>query len=142
MPESGDVAEVEAVIESSAAAASAPAPSRADVGGAEEAAAGGTSGAEQASGRRQRRRADKERAKAARESAERRAPREPRAPRERGRVMSFFASVIAELRKVQWPDRETLVQASAVTVLFVAVAATYLGVLDALFSRLVNLLIT
>jgi preprotein translocase SecE subunit len=55
--------------------------------------------------------------------------------------MGFFASVIAELRKVQWPDRETLVQASAVTVLFVAVAAAYLGALDALFSWLVDQLI-
>ncbi len=55
--------------------------------------------------------------------------------------MSFFSSVIKELRKVQWPDRDTLVQASAVTLLFVAVAAAYLGVLDAIFSRLIDLLI-
>ena len=61
--------------------------------------------------------------------------------RERGAVMSFFSSVIKELRKVQWPDRDTLVQASAVTLLFVAVAAAYLGALDALFSRLIDLLI-
>jgi preprotein translocase subunit SecE len=136
VPESGDVAEVEAALEAGAAAASAPAPSRADVGRGAEAA-----GAEAEISRRERRRVDKERAKAARESAERRAPKEPTAPRERGRVMGFFASVIAELRKVQWPDRETLVQASAVTVLFVAVAAAYLGVLDALFSWLVDQLI-
>ena len=56
--------------------------------------------------------------------------------------MTFFASVISELRKVQWPDRDTLIQASAVTLLFVAVAATYLGVLDAIFGWLVDRLIT
>jgi preprotein translocase SecE subunit len=42
---------------------------------------------------------------------------------------------------VQWPDRETLVQASAVTLIFIAVAAAYLGALDALFSWLVQLVI-
>jgi preprotein translocase SecE subunit len=49
--------------------------------------------------------------------------------------------VIKEMRKVQWPDSDTLVQASVVTLLFVAVAAAYLGVLDAIFSRLIDLLI-
>ncbi|MBK5115792.1 MAG: preprotein translocase subunit SecE, partial [Thermoleophilia bacterium] len=80
-------------------------------------------------------------ARKARESAERRAPKEVKVERERNAVMAFFASVIAELRKVQWPDRDTLVQASAVTLLFVAVAATYLGVLDAIFAWLVDRLI-
>ena len=54
---------------------------------------------------------------------------------------TFFSSVFRELGKVQWPDRDTLVQASAVTLLFVAVAAAYLGALDALFSKLVDLVI-
>ncbi len=39
------------------------------------------------------------------------------------------------------PDRETLVQASAVTIVFVAVAAAYLGALDFIFSRLIQLII-
>src|SRR4029077_4884505 len=60
------------------------------------------------------------------------------AQRQRGGVIGFLASCWAELKKVQWPDRETLVQATAVTVLFVAVAAAYLGALDALFSYLVK----
>jgi len=52
--------------------------------------------------------------------------------------LGFLASCWAELKKVQWPDRDTLVQATAVTVIFVAVAATYLGVLDAVFNYLVK----
>jgi preprotein translocase SecE subunit len=56
----------------------------------------------------------------------------------RGGVIGFLLSCWAELKKVQWPDRETLVQATAVTVIFVAVAAAYLGALDALFSWLVK----
>ena len=58
--------------------------------------------------------------------------------RRRGAVIGFIASCWAELKKVQWPDRDTLVQASAVTIVFVAVAAAYLGALDALFSWMVD----
>jgi preprotein translocase SecE subunit len=56
----------------------------------------------------------------------------------RGGVIGFLLSCWAELKKVQWPDRETLVQATAVTIIFVAVAATYLGLLDAAFNWLVK----
>jgi preprotein translocase SecE subunit len=56
----------------------------------------------------------------------------------RGGVIGFLLSCWAELKKVQWPDRETLVQATAVTIIFVAVAAAYLGALDALFQWLVK----
>jgi preprotein translocase SecE subunit len=56
----------------------------------------------------------------------------------RGGVIGFLLSCWAELKKVQWPDRETLIQATAVTVIFVAVAAAYLGALDALFNWLVQ----
>jgi len=58
--------------------------------------------------------------------------------RQRGGVIGFLTSCWAELKKVQWPDRDTLVQATAVTIIFVAVAATYLGALDAAFSFLVK----
>jgi preprotein translocase SecE subunit len=58
--------------------------------------------------------------------------------RKRGPVMGFLASCVAELRRVQWPDRETLIQASAVTILFVFISAAYLGALDALFNLLVK----
>jgi len=58
--------------------------------------------------------------------------------RQRGGVIGFLVSCWAELRKVQWPDRETLVQATAVTVIFVAVAGAYLGALDSAFSFLIK----
>jgi preprotein translocase SecE subunit len=56
----------------------------------------------------------------------------------RGGVIGFLLSCWAELKKVQWPDREMLVQATAVTIIFVAVAAAYLGALDALFNWLIK----
>ncbi len=58
--------------------------------------------------------------------------------RQRGGVIGFLVSCWAELKKVQWPDRETLIQATAVTILFVAVAAVYLGALDAFFDFLIK----
>jgi preprotein translocase SecE subunit len=126
VPESADVLEAELAIQHGAEetpdeALEAPAPAKQD--------------------RRELRRQRKEAERRAKEQAARRAAKEPTTERERGAVMSFFSSVIKELRKVQWPDRDTLVQASAVTLLFVAVAAAYLGVLDAIFSRLIDLLI-
>jgi preprotein translocase subunit SecE len=63
------------------------------------------------------------------------------AERQRGGVIGFLLSCWAELKKVQWPDRETLVQATAVTILFVAVAAIYLGALDLVFKELVKLVL-
>jgi preprotein translocase SecE subunit len=61
-----------------------------------------------------------------------------RQSRARGGVIGFLLSCWAELKKVQWPDRETLVQATAVTILFVAVAAAYLGALDTAFNWLIK----
>ena len=148
VPISGDVEEFEAALESGAAradqidessAVAAAAPSAPE----EAAAAEATQTREQRkAARREERLKTKEAERKAAESAARRAPKEQKVERQRGRVMTFFSSVISELRKVQWPDRDTLIQASAVTLLFVAVAATYLGVLDAIFGWLVDRLIT
>ncbi len=60
------------------------------------------------------------------------------AEQKRGGVIGFLASCWAELKKVQWPNRETLVQATAVTIIFVAVAATYIGLLDVTFNYLIK----
>jgi preprotein translocase SecE subunit len=144
VPESADVLEAEIAIEQGAAQADrltdtdAPAPSRADVGKPSDAEEAG----EDRISRRERRRQEKEAAERARQQMERRAGKAPVQEKQRGAVVSFFSSVRKELQKVQWPDRDTLVQASAVTILFVAVAAAYLGVLDAIFSKLVDLFIT
>lgn len=112
----------------------APAPSRADVGVPAEAAPDRIS-------RRERRREEKERERRRKESEKRRqATAEPQ-ERQRGAVSGFIASCWAELKRVQWPDRETLIQASAVTLVFIAIAAAYLGALDAFFNFLVQRLL-
>jgi preprotein translocase SecE subunit len=175
-PISGDVAEVEAVIETGAKAEDygehtvehegpgetqaraavpgvtpepvapepiapaqpqAPAPSRADVGQPIEA----PPEEPKRESRRERRRREKERAKQERQRTKQREAQKAqaeKAEKRRGGVTGFLASCWAELKKVQWPDRDTLVQASAVTIIFVAVMAAYLGALDAVFNWMIK----
>jgi len=64
--------------------------------------------------------------------------KQAKAERQRSGFIGFLISCWQELKKVQWPDRETLIQATAVTILFVAVAAAYLGALDAAFNWLIK----
>ncbi len=54
------------------------------------------------------------------------------------RFINFLRACVAELRRVQWPDRRQVTQATGVVMGFVIIAGAYLGVLDALWSRVVN----
>ncbi|MCU0307699.1 MAG: preprotein translocase subunit SecE [Thermoleophilia bacterium] len=54
------------------------------------------------------------------------------------RASRFLSEVTAELRKVSWPTRSQLLQATAVVLIFVAIVAVYLSVVDAAMSRLVE----
>lgn len=130
---SGEVAEVEAVEAGMAAGAAetqletpdAPQPSRAE----RRTEAKRLKEAE----KRQR----EERKRHEREQLSRR-QKQATAERQRRGVLGFLLSCWAELKKVQWPDRDTLVQASAVTLIFVAIAAAYLGALDTAFNFLIQ----
>ena len=157
VPESGDVAEVEAIIATGAqpeelgetvraakepdvnpaTKLESPAPSRADVGVPDADAEAPTESRRE----RKRREREEEAAKEARRKAREKKPAAAAEERQRGAVLSFLLSCWAELKRVQWPDRETLIQASAITIIFVAVAAAYLGVLDAIFNFLVQRII-
>jgi preprotein translocase SecE subunit len=113
----------------------APAPSRADVGQPTEAPP-----RETRETRRERRRREKEERRKARAREQQKAQAE-KAEKRRGPVTGFIASCWAELKRVQWPDRDTLVQASAVTLIFVMVMAAYLGALDAVFNWIIQRII-
>lgn len=92
--------------------------------------------------RRDAKKAERERRRRAKESqARREAAPVGSEKRRRGRVMSFFASCVAELKRVQWPDRATLVQASIVTIVFIAIVGAYLGGLDLVFNEIVQFII-
>lgn len=132
VPVSGDIAEIEAVEAGIAA-------------GASESQLETPDAPKPRSSRRAEAKAAKESEKRQRDEQKRRErqqvakkQKQASAQRQRGGVIGFLLSCWAELKKVQWPDRETLIQATAVTVLFVAVAAVYLGALDALFNFLIK----
>jgi preprotein translocase SecE subunit len=133
VPVSGDIAEIEAVEAGMAAGVpedkletpDAPKPSRAE---------------RRAEAKRAKEAQKRQRGELKRQEREQLARRQKQAAveRQRGGVIGFLVSCWAELKKVQWPDRDTLVQATAVTIIFVTVAAAYLGALDALFNFLVK----
>jgi preprotein translocase subunit SecE len=58
--------------------------------------------------------------------------------RERGRLLEFLKAVVAELQRVQWPDRKHLTQLTGVVLFFVVIIGAYLGALDAIFSKLIQ----
>jgi preprotein translocase subunit SecE len=58
--------------------------------------------------------------------------------RKRGRFITFLGHCIDELRRVQWPDRRQVGQATAVVLGFVVIAGGYLGLLDALWKPLIE----
>src|SRR3954454_18688056 len=58
--------------------------------------------------------------------------------REHSRVVGFLIACWAELQRVQWPDRQQLTSLTGITLLFVLIVGGYLGLLDAVFSKLVS----
>jgi preprotein translocase subunit SecE len=58
--------------------------------------------------------------------------------RKRGRLITFLGHCIDELRRVQWPNRRQVGQATAVVLGFVVIAGGYLGLLDALWKPLIE----
>ena len=86
--------------------------------------------------------ADEELEEPEREPRERPRARADGAPahgrRRHNRLISFLIAVVAELRRVEWPDRQTLTMLTGVVLLFVIVMGAYLGLLDAVFSKVID----
>ena len=71
----------------------------------------------------------------------RRGREDPEAHKNRPRVIQFLIAVWAELQRVQWPNRQALVTLTGVVLGFVLIAGGYLGLLDAIFSELIQALL-
>jgi preprotein translocase subunit SecE len=56
----------------------------------------------------------------------------------RSRVVQFLIACWAELQRVQWPNRQALTTLTGVVLGFVVIAGGYLGLLDAIVSRLIK----
>ena len=54
------------------------------------------------------------------------------------RVLNFLRACWAELQRVQWPDRRTLTQLTGIVLFFCVIAGVYLGVVDQIFSKLIQ----
>jgi preprotein translocase subunit SecE len=65
----------------------------------------------------------------------------PAAGRGGPRFLNFLRASWAELKRVQWPDRRQVGQATAVVLGFVVVAGAFLGVVDVITQELVDLII-
>ena len=59
----------------------------------------------------------------------------------RNRVIAFLIASWAELQRVQWPTRQQTITLTGIVLGFVVIMGAYLGALDAIFSRLIQLLI-
>jgi len=57
------------------------------------------------------------------------------------RVINFFRACVAELQRVQWPDRRQTAQATAVVLGFVLVAGAFLGAADRVAQEIIDLII-
>ena len=57
------------------------------------------------------------------------------------KVTSFFSQVIVEMRKVTWPTRHELIDATWIVVISAALLGTYIAGTDFILSRFLGLLI-
>ncbi|MDE7315600.1 MAG: preprotein translocase subunit SecE [Mucispirillum sp.] len=55
--------------------------------------------------------------------------------------VSFYNQVRDELKKVNWPTKETTISTSIVVVVVVGLITAYLGIVDAIVSRLAGQII-
>ncbi len=56
-------------------------------------------------------------------------------------VISYFSEVKVELSKVTWPKREEVVKLTAIVFVISGLVGLYLGGLDYLFTKLLELLV-
>jgi preprotein translocase SecE subunit len=62
----------------------------------------------------------------------------PATHKDRGRLLTFLRHSMEELRRVQWPDRKHVFQATAVVLGFCLIAGGWLGLMDAIWKPIVN----
>ncbi len=66
------------------------------------------------------------------------APRGAVSGKPHGRVRTFLREVRIEMGKVTWPARKELLQATAVVIIAVVIAAVYIGVFDFIWNTVVR----
>lgn len=57
------------------------------------------------------------------------------------KIVQFFKDCVGELRKVVWPSRESVISSTKVVIVSTILVAVFLGVVDFLCVRLIDLVI-
>lgn len=57
------------------------------------------------------------------------------------KIAEFLKDVRVELRKVSWPSRQETTKLTGVVILVSVIIASFLGLLDFVFLRLLNILV-
>ena len=57
------------------------------------------------------------------------------------RLINFFRASVAELQRVQWPNRRQTGQATAVVLGFVVIAGAFLGLADTIAQEIIDIII-
>jgi preprotein translocase subunit SecE len=55
------------------------------------------------------------------------------------KIPQFFNEVRAEIKKVSWPSKPELMNATIVVIIAAALLTTYIALLDVLFSKLIQM---
>lgn len=58
-----------------------------------------------------------------------------------GKMSDFFGNVRAELQKVTWPSRKDTYGSTMVVIVVVIFCAVYLGIVDMILSRLIQVVL-
>ncbi|WP_299198133.1 preprotein translocase subunit SecE [Thermocrinis sp.] len=58
------------------------------------------------------------------------------------RIKNFLRSVKQELDRVSWPSKDLAVKATVSVIIFALVIGTYLWILDIVFVRIINFLLS
>ncbi len=53
------------------------------------------------------------------------------------KILNFFKESFAELKKVSWPKKDDITGSTVVAIIFILIAAVFLGAIDIGFSQLI-----
>ena len=57
-----------------------------------------------------------------------------------GKIGKYFRDVISEVKKVSWPDRKELVNATIAAIVFIVFFAIVVGIVDLILGQLLKLI--
>lgn len=57
------------------------------------------------------------------------------------RVSVFFSEVVAELKKVAWPERREIIESTWIVIVMVAAFTAFVGVCDITLAKLLNIVL-